>query len=484
MPTQRSRRFLSSSVSVASISLGLATLTTASGASAAGFNVARFGGEHGHPTTTNATALYYNPAGIAASEGIHLYIDGNFAYRAASYEHQRNDSLPAAVEQPDAPTAEGANYGEASLFNFAASPTIGLTAQLDHLAIGLAFFTPFGGAAKWDQNDALKGSNFPGAVDGVQRWYSISGRIQSSYVTLGAAYEFEFSPGGPALSVGAGANAIISLVQTLRARNADGSNKYHDNGQPDGFAEGRSYLDVSGLDFSFGAGLMLEAMPDELWLGVSYQSRPNISGGMKLTGTLKNVLSGSTSETDVALYQDLPDVYRFGGRFRPDDTWEFRLFGDLQRWSALEQQCLGSVDKKCEVNQDGSNPQKADVAVTQNQLRRWEDAFAVRGGASYFTSESLELIGGLGYSGAAVPDETLEPALIDFSNISIAVGARFGLTETIFLATTYTQLIYFSRDTTGKSEQAQFQVPSRSPDSGGKYSQSVGVVNVNLDFQF
>ena len=42
----------------------LGVLSVSSTASASGFATARFGGEHGHPTTDNPTALYYNPAGI------------------------------------------------------------------------------------------------------------------------------------------------------------------------------------------------------------------------------------------------------------------------------------------------------------------------------------------------------------------------------------------------------------------------------------
>src|SRR5690606_25641304 len=65
----------------------LGTLAAASNASASGFSVARFGGEHGNPTTTNGTSLYYNPAGFAASDGTHVLIDVTAAWRSASYKH-------------------------------------------------------------------------------------------------------------------------------------------------------------------------------------------------------------------------------------------------------------------------------------------------------------------------------------------------------------------------------------------------------------
>ncbi|HMJ10332.1 MAG TPA: hypothetical protein VK524_02945, partial [Polyangiaceae bacterium] len=50
----------------------LVLASSAGSAQASGFATARFGSEHGHPTTTNATAIYYNPAGIAESRGTHV----------------------------------------------------------------------------------------------------------------------------------------------------------------------------------------------------------------------------------------------------------------------------------------------------------------------------------------------------------------------------------------------------------------------------
>src|SRR5688572_8894505 len=63
----------------------LGLLAWNSTAHASGISTARFGGEHGHPTTDNATAIYYNPAGIALSKGTHIFVDATLALRWASY---------------------------------------------------------------------------------------------------------------------------------------------------------------------------------------------------------------------------------------------------------------------------------------------------------------------------------------------------------------------------------------------------------------
>src|SRR3954469_16469359 len=76
---------------------------------ASGFASARFGGEHGTVTATNPTALYYNPAGIAFSEGTHLLLDGTLALRHATWTH-----APAATDEPEPAGAGEASFGKAT----------------------------------------------------------------------------------------------------------------------------------------------------------------------------------------------------------------------------------------------------------------------------------------------------------------------------------------------------------------------------------
>ena len=54
-------------------------------AQASGLLAVRFGGEHGHPTTSNPTAIYFNPAGMSLMGGTRLMLDGTFAWRSLTY---------------------------------------------------------------------------------------------------------------------------------------------------------------------------------------------------------------------------------------------------------------------------------------------------------------------------------------------------------------------------------------------------------------
>lgn len=467
------------STSLLAISVGAAALLTAGEAEASGISTARFGGEHGNPMTSNATAIYYNPAGIAESEDIHIFLDVNVALRSVSYSHAQ---APSDADEPAG--AEGANFGEGSLFNVAAAPMIGATGKFGDFAVGAGFYVPFGGSSTWSKNEDFEGQNtpYPGIEDGPQRWTSITGTLRSLYWTLAVAYNIE----SIGLSIGAGANLIRSEIDTIRARNANGSSNIA--------SEGRSRISVGDWQGSFSAGAMLEAIEKKLYFGASYQARPNIAGGMKLDGQLINTF-GRRSTDEIDVHQDMPDIIRLGGKWKVASDIELRLFGDYSRWSALENQCLALQGEECETDETGAAAEGANPL--QNIRRDWQDTFGVRIGGSYWMSKDVEIFTGLGYDGNAVPDETLEPALIDFHDVSAAVGGRFQIIEALALAASYTHLFYIPRDTTGKSITGPcpagatggeadkcLQNPSTSPDAGGEYSQAIGVFNVNLDVSF
>jgi long-chain fatty acid transport protein len=477
----------------------VAAVLTAQPAHASGFLAARFGGEHGHPTTSNPTAIYYNPAGLALPSvekqrepgwNFRLYLDGTLAYRTADYTRPAaaiENVIPEGSSGTGTPaSAISANSGKAELSNFIVSPFIAVTSDfgLDNFGAGIGVYVPMGGSASWDDNDAFEGdTTFPGAVDGVQRWWTMDGRLQSLYLTGAAAY---YIP-SLRLSIGAGISAIQSKVHTVRARNADGSD---DLVTPSGaLAEGRSLIDVESWNLGLSGGVIWEPVRN-VWLGVSYQSQPGL-GEMELEGDLETVFGGGGSETTpVVLQQELPDVWRFGARYRPAQRWELRAFAEYARWSVIERQCIiQTVDADgneisnpvCDIRADGSEVSGGEV--TQNIPRNWKDAFGVRVGASYWLTPAVELYAGGGYDSNAVPDETIDSALMDMPKWTAAVGGQFDLTERWLLAATFTQVFYNERDV-AVEDVKRFAAPSRQPNSAGVYNQSISVLNVYTQYAF
>jgi long-chain fatty acid transport protein len=451
----------------------LALSLASSPAWAAGFSSARFGGELGHPTAANATALYYNPAALALSAGSSLYLDGVLAIRSGSWEHG-----PASSERIDPAGAEGANTGRATFNNVFGGPMLGASTRLGDLALGAGFFVPFGGRSSWDKNLRFAGDpRFAQAADGVQRWHNIDGAITVAYLTGGVAYRFGI------LSLGVTGNLIRSSVEQTQAKNILG------NGEPDTTREGRARLAVSGWHGSFGLGVLLEPIADVLWIGASYQAQPGL-GEMALEGTLVTRYDGATTPFDVTFRQALPDVSRLGARVRPVPRLELRLFGDVTRWSVLQTQCVSLRDRPCAVDPSGADA-TPEASTVQTVRRHWRNTWAVRGGLSYWpklgkspADQPLEIFVGAGAEKRAPPATTLEPGLIDADNVQGAFGVRVTLASTWALVASYTQLHYFPRDNTGRSQLGSAELPTRRADGGGRYELSLSLVQTSLEKRF
>ena len=478
------------------VAAALLVFYAAAEAQASGILVARFGGEHGHPTTDNLTAMYYNPAGLALRPGgFRLYLDGNFAWRNYTYNRPRGAIDNILSENPDdfgvgsvSGTPEAgvaANSGEATLFNVLASPFIGIASDfgIENFGAGLSFYVPFGGQSIYDRKDKIDG--FPGAEDGPQRWWTIEGTIRSLYITGAAAYRIPSLE----LTLGLGLNLVTSEVYTVRARLGSGHDhlvtrtRARDDSITDELLEGRAVVDLKSRDLSMGVGLIWEPV-DKMWVGLSYQSQPGF-GENELTGTARKILAIGESKTDDAeLLQSMPDVIRAGWRMRTARA-EYRVFGNFARWSVFEGQCIRTAGRD-----------DCDLAQIP---REWENGYTIRGGYSRFLGDAgdIEAYMGLGYDSSAVPDETLEPALPDFPKVTAALGARFSLLKdeknrpSLIASSTYTQVFYFERTTDPRPQgDGQSNVSgtpfetARNPDSAGTYSQSVGVLNLNFEYLF
>ncbi|MBW2455988.1 MAG: outer membrane protein transport protein [Deltaproteobacteria bacterium] len=449
------------------VAIPLCTAMTASDATASGLATSRYGGEHGNPISSNPTAIYFNPAAISGLEGTHLYSDTMVMVRDGSYSH-----APHATDVAEPAGLEGANTDRASLMNVAVVPTLGATHALGDFTLGVGFFVPFGGGTSWSENERFAGNpSYPGAVGGAQRWHTLDGRMQLLYWTLAAAYEIP----DIGLSLGVSGSLILSEIASNQARTAVADNNLE--------TEGRSLIDVATLAGGFAAGAVFEALESQLWLGGSYTSRPNVAGGHRLTGTLKNNF-GSIDEFDAELHQDIPDVIRFGVRYRPVPHLEVRLHGDWTRWSAFEDQCVALSGNPCEPAGAARPPDEP--APLQNIRRDWHDAVGVRIGVSYWITPRWETFTGFGYDGNAIPDETLEPSLVDFEDFGFAAGLRVEIIEEHLHGTLcYTHFVNVPRDNADRSETAlATESFNLAPDAGGHYTETMGLINASVEVGF
>jgi long-chain fatty acid transport protein len=500
----RVRRFVGAAV------VFLAAWSTSRDATAAGFAAAHFGGEQGSVVATNPLALYYNPAGIGFSEGIHFYLDGEIALRSATW--QTVAPAPGASDQAN---SQYGNTGKAALFNVFAGPALGMTVQVgDHLVFGGGLFVPFGGRVHFGSNSSVptsapdayvpnpngNGTTIPNpkftqscssstqpicplAANGVQRWHIDTASLTFLYATVGAALRF-----GP-LSIGAAGNFINSQISDTQSHTL--------NGDIDSTVENSASLNVQGNNGSFAGGVMLELVPKHLWLAGSYQAQPGL-GPQTLKGTL-NYNQGAppyypgtgSTNYNVDFHESLPDIIRAGIRADIGDV-ELRAFGDYTRWSLLTNQCINQSQygPDCSVYPANSNPNTplgSDMtpkqSVVTNIPRYWKNTYGVRLGASYFASPVVELFAGVGYETGAVPDATIEPGAMDANNFLGSLGGSFLIADGLHFAASYTQIQFENRDVT-TSQLTTYSNPSLSQSGNGQYTQWIGVIDINAEKQF
>ena len=417
-------------------------------------------------TTTNPTALYFNPAGIAFSSGTTLYGDGTLALRRATWTHESSASDPA-----EPAGAAGANAGQANLSNLFGGPMLGASTRLGDFALGLALSVPFGGRARWSRNPRFEGhGEFPLAADGVQRWHGIEGSLTFIYGTLGVAYRFG------RIAVGLTGNLIRSSMFSTQAKSPTG------DGTPDTTREGRATLDVRGTHASFAAGALVELVPARLWLGGSYQAQPAL-GPMRLRGTITQDYQGQRTPFPVTLSQALPDVVRVGTRWRPGEAVELRLSGELTRWSVMQTQCAALEGSDCLVDSSGADASKA-WAFCRTCAGAGTTPSACGPGPASGRVPRSSCSPAWASKTAATPDETVDPALGDSDNGTGTLGVRFQLTRGLLVSTSYSHIQYLPRDNRGKSQLADAVSPTRRPDGGGRYTQWIGLFNLNLEQRF
>jgi len=431
---------------------------------AGGFASAQFGGAHGNAASDSLTSIFYNPAGLALDAGTRAYVEVMAAYRTLSYARNPGD-----IDDPNASAdAIAADSGAAKAANWIAAPFAAIASDLGVHGLGVAVgvYVPFGGQAQWDQVQKWAGNQmFPGAVDGPERWSITTGSQKSIFYTAAVAYR---TPDNR-LSFGLGLNVIQTSLSLTRARNADGSD---DLLAPDGtVSEGRSLLDVSSLDPSLGFGIIAQ-LDEHTKLGISYQSQP-LGGEQKLDGTLTNKFGATGAAAQPAeLRQRLPDSVRTAIEWQGTST-AFRALAEWTHWSVFQDQCIVATNApaSCQFLANGAWDSSAGGSAPLLDIPRdWKDSWSLGGGGSWWAKPSLELSANVRIDTNAVPDATLEPALLDANKVVGMLGARYTRGK-ITIDVTIADAAYAKRTTDPRTEDPV--APSRNPDMAGIFEQNV-----------
>jgi long-subunit fatty acid transport protein len=437
------------------------------------------GDPHGQPELANVYAVDFNPAALGGMRGTNIVADGALALSYIAYQRTTPLSFgPAdAAAGVNGPTYVASNTGRNTAQNAGFVPFLGASTDFGSRVFfaGIGLYAPFGGSVKWQP--ASRWANdvaLPGAVDGPQRWQSIS--VVDSSVAASLAFGVRLLEGR--LSLGLAVTGYDHAVQLNKAFNSDGTD---DETGPTGvLKEGRAYLNVSGVNTGVTAGVYAEPDAERRWrLGLSYTSQPGF-GQMRLPGTLKQRLGITPSaSTDVDLLQTYPDIVRLGAAYRVSDDVDLRLHGEYVRWSVFTNACVVHRGDSCDVNPDGSAVHQGQIIA--NGIASFNDAFAVHAGVGYWPRPRLETFADLGIDTSAVPNDTQGRILFDSLKVMGTLGLRYVFSRHFALGGSYTLMQYTSMTVTSQS---QWKPPSGIPFANGSYASHVEFLDMNALVSF
>jgi long-subunit fatty acid transport protein len=466
-------------VVAAALGLSVAPVLCARPAAASGLLNPFVCDPHGQPGLANVYAVDFNPAALGGLHGTNIVVDGALAVGYVAYDRTTplspGSTNTAASPNGAAYVATNTGKNTAQIAGFI--PFLGASTDFGTKSFfaGVAAYAPFGGTIKWQSASRWAGSTaFPGAVDGPQRWQSVS--VSDTSVATSLAFGARLLD--ERLSFGANVSLYSHQVQLNKAFNSDGSDDV--TGPTGVLKEGRAYLNVAGLNV--GASLGVYWVPDadrRLRLGASYTSQPGF-GTMRLPGTFQQRLGITPpGSTDVDLLQTYPDIVRLGAAYQLTEDLDLRLHGQFVRWSVFTDACLVHRGQPCNLNADGSAVKQGQIIA--NDPAYFSDAWALHAGVGYWPRARAEMFFDLGLDSSAAPNDAQGRTLFDSFKVGGTVGLRYAVSRRIFLAGSYTEIYYLPVTVTS---QGQKKVPSAVPFANGSYASHLGFADANVALVF
>lgn len=326
--------------------------------------------------SNDATAIYWNPAGLAGQKSSVLaYFTGVMPIGTYKY------SVPAAGLNVDTET-------ESNIY-----PTGGLIGvyTMDKMTFGLGVYVPAGLGAEWPGKDLA-------AFSGGQT-FDWESRIGVIAISPSFAYQVSDQ-----FSIGVSANIYYAIFDLSRPDAAD-ANK-------DGVPETPVQYSEESTGIGFGATIGLKYDINQQWaIGASFRtSTPcNMDGNADIVApSLGNM---TLVDTDFEREVIWPLWIGGGIAYKPTKCLTFALDAQYSKWSLLDE-LIAEYDKM----PDGKF------------ILNWDDAVMIRFGGEYMVTPETAIRFGYYYDPAPAPDETLNILFPSSTNHvgTLGFGQSFG----------------------------------------------------------
>jgi len=342
----------------------------------------------------DATAIYWNPAGLAGQRNsLNFFFTGIMPLGSYSY-------APAGIN------AES----KSQLF-----PTGGLMAtyQMDKLTFGFGVYVPAGLGIAWDLADY----GVPSSAD-----LELATEVGAINISPAIAYQVNDQ-----FSIGLAVNIVYGMFNIKQQVVEDVTG----DGVPEFFQ-----FEEDSDGFGFGATLGLQyKFSEKLQAGASFR----LASTVAMSGTAENPMFASLPTIPPGMHPDYPNglaPFSKESEFERDVTWPIWIGGGIaykptkcltivvdaqySQWSELD---------ILVANYDDANWEAALSAAGENEFKlEWDDAVMIRLGGEYMISPATAIRLGYYYDPAPAPDETLNVLFPSSTNHvgTLGFGHSFG----------------------------------------------------------
>jgi long-chain fatty acid transport protein len=323
-------------------------------------------------TADNASAIYYNPAGIAQLT--------NSNFRGGVY----GIYLQPSYRPPN--TAPNAGHTYYSSDNFAEIPQFfySYTAKGAPLSFGLGVYAPYGGNMHWPQDTGF-------------RSVAVSGSLK--YITINPVVAIKLSP---SLSVGGGVMvnyAKLDMHQGLLASATPLTNFFNFTG--DGWSVG------------YNAGILWQPY-EKISFGATFRSSANLNFQGNTDFELQRRPYPTPTHRNAEADFTFPLTTVFGVSYRPTPKWNLEVDANYTGWNSF-----GTTTIK--QSPAVVNPFTNNVLVNLNWKASWMYEF----GATRYFDNGWHVSAGYVFNENSVPDKFYTPLAADLDRDFFSLGAGY-----------------------------------------------------------
>ena len=320
-------------------------------------------------TADNASAVFYNPAGITQLTNSNVRGGLNSIYYEPTYQR---------------PNGGNTYYSSA---NFAYLPQLFCTysASGAPLSCGVGVYAPYGGNMSWPQNTGF-------------RSVAISGSLK--YITINPVVAIRILP---SLSVGGGAMfnyGNISMYQGLNPQAVPRTN----------------FFNFTGNGWSFGYNV-----------GIRWQPHPKLSFGATFRSSATLDFQGNTdfqyvghgynrpAQRDASASFAFPLTTVFGVSYRPTSKWNLEFDANYTGWNSFDTVTIEQSPPAVK------RPFNQNVTVNLD----WQASWMYEFGATRYFDSGWHVSGGYVFNANSVPDTYYTPLAADLNRNFFSLGGGF-----------------------------------------------------------